>query len=239
MSRNLNGLIYEHVGEIRQYLYLREENARLIDENTRLRNRLSESGEVHYIIHRDSMGVDTTTVSTHWQYFFISAEVINNSVNKQYNYLTIDRGSIMGVEKDMAVISNGAVVGVVAGVSRNFATVIPLLNRSFRVGSRLKKNDYFGILEWTGPSPEYAKLREIPLHVELGRGDTVVTSGYSAIFPEGYLVGIVESFEVTEGNFYDIEVRLAVNFRNLKHVNVIGNLFKEEREELEKSFGYD
>lgn len=239
LSRNVNGLIYSQIGEIRQYMYLKEENENLLNENTRLRNRLARSSEINYISFPDTLAPDTLGQNSQWQYYFISADVINNSVNKQYNYLTINRGSLLGIEKDMAVISNGAVVGVVAGVSKNFATVIPLLNRNFRVGSKLDRNDYFGILEWEGVDPQFARLREIPLHVEVQKGDTVVTSGYSAIFPPDYRVGVVESFEVQEGNFYDIKVKLAVDFRNLSHVNVIGNIFREERQELEKSFGYD
>ncbi len=239
LSRNVNGLIYSRIGEVRHYLYLKEENVRLLNENTNLRNRLTESREIIYIVAPDSLAPDTLTKKTHWKYSFIPADVINNSVNKQYNYLTIDRGSLVGVEKDMAVIANGAVVGAVAGVSKNFATVIPLLNRNFRVGSKLERNDYFGILEWEGVDPQYARLREIPLHVEVQSGDTVVTSGYSAIFPPGYLVGIVESFNVQEGNFYDIKVKLAVDFRSLTHVNVISNIFRKEQQELERSFGYD
>jgi rod shape-determining protein MreC len=128
---------------------------------------------------------------------------------------------------------------VVASVSDNFSTVIPLLNRNFRLGSKIARNDYFGILEWTGMNPELARLREIPLHVDIARGDTIVTSGFSAIFPPELNVGVIESFKVTEGNFYDITVRLAVNFRNLTHVYVIGNIYREEQLELENSQGYD
>lgn len=239
VSRNVNGVVYSRLGELREYLYLKEENERLLSENTRLRNRLSQEKETYFIAINDSIGPDTLIKSSHWQYYFISANVINNSINKQYNYLTIDRGSLLGIEKDMAVISDGAVVGVIAGVSKNFSTVIPLLNRNFRVGSKLDRNDYFGIMEWEGLDPRYAKLREIPLHVEVQKGDSVVTSGFSAIFPPDYTVGVVESFNVQEGNFYDIRVKLAVDFRNLTHVNVIGNIFREERQNLEESFGYD
>jgi rod shape-determining protein MreC len=153
---------------------------------------------------------------------------------------------VVGVDQEsdllvdgVAVISSDGVVGVIAGVSQNFATVIPILNRNFRVGSKIARNDYFGILEWEGPDPDNARLKEIPLHVEVKRGDEIVTSGFSSIFPPGYKVGRVESFRVTEGNFYDINVRLSVNFRNLNHIYVVGNIFREEQQELENSFGYD
>ncbi len=238
-SRGLNSALYQRIGKINDYLYLREENEKLLLENTRLRNFHSQN--TNEIIIRESKGVayDTTVIQGRWDYYFIPADVINNSVNKQYNYITIDKGTNQGVKEDMGVISYGQVVGVVAGVSKNFATVIPILNRNFRVGSKIERNDYFGILEWDGWDPRFARLREIPLHVDVNKGDKIVTSGFSAIFPPGYGVGEVESIKAAEGNFYDIKVRLNVNFNNLTHVNLIGNIYGEEKGELEKSMGYD
>ncbi|MGC9344556.1 MAG: rod shape-determining protein MreC, partial [Bacteroidales bacterium] len=193
----------------------------------------------YYITPLDSVYTDTTVKEERWEYFYIPADVLNNSVNKQFNYITIDKGKVQGVEPEMAVITHGAVVGVVASVSNNFSTVIPLLNRNFRLGSKISRNDYFGILEWGGMNPEFARLREIPLHVDVARGDSIVTSGFSAIFPPGLDVGIIESFKVTDSNFYDIRVKLSVNFRNLTHVYVIGNIYREEQLELENLQGYD
>lgn len=236
-SRNLNGAIYSQFGTIREYLALKKENDFLHLENTRLRNELSRLPRVEKQVNPDT--VITDTVSGRWQYYFIPADVINNSYNKQYNYLTLNKGRKQGVEKDMAVISNGGVTGIVAGVSDNFATVIPVLNRNFRVGSKIERNDYFGILQWEGDSPLSASLNEIPLHVEVEKGDRIVTSGFSAIFPPGIPVGEVEDIKVDEGNFYTISVSLFVDFRNLKHVNVIGNIYQEEKNTLENSLGYD
>lgn len=238
-SRSVNGSVYSSLGEFRDYLYLKTENEKLHLENSQLRNQLSQNTRLLYISQNDSVYPDTLSSEARWSFYFVPADVINNSVNKQFNYITLDKGRMQGVKSDMAVISQGSVVGVVAGVSDNFSTIIPLLNRNFRVGSKIMRNDYFGILEWDGLNPEYAKLREIPLHVDVRVGDTIVTSGFSAIFPPGIRVGSVESFKVTETNFYEIKVKLAVNFWNLTHVNIIGNIYREEQQELENSFGYD
>jgi len=236
-SRNLNGTIYSQFGTIREYFALKQENDLLHLENTRLRNELSRLPVVEKQVMPDTTLTDTT--AGRWQYYFIPADVINNSYNKQYNYLTLNKGRKQGVEKDMAVISNGGVTGIVTGVSDNFSTVIPVLNRNFRVGSKIERNDYFGILQWEGESPVRASLKEIPLHVEVEKGDRIVTSGYSAIFPPGIPVGAVENIKVEEGNFYNISVSLFVDFRNLKHVSIIGNIYQEEKNNLENSFGYD
>lgn len=239
LSRQVNGFFYKELGELREYLYLKEENNKLHLENNRLRNLLEQNRELYYITPIDSVLSDTVIQRDRWEFYYIPAGVINNYVNKQFNYITLDKGSAQGVKPDMAVISHGAVVGVVAGVSHNFSTVIPLLNKNFRLGSKIARNDYFGILEWTGLNPNTARLREIPLHVDVRRGDTIVTSGFSAIFPPGLDVGVIESFKVTETNFYDIRVDLSVDFRNLTHVYVIGNMYREEQKELENSQGYD
>lgn len=238
-SRGINSFFYNELGELREYLYLKQENEKLHLDNNRLRNLLSQNKKIYYITPLDSVYTDTTVKEERWEYFYIPADVLNNSVNKQFNYITIDKGKVQGVEPDMAVITHGAVVGVVVSVSNNFSTVIPLLNRNFRLGSKISRNDYFGILEWGGMNPEFARLREIPLHVDVARGDSIVTSGFSAIFPPGLDVGIIESFKVTDSNFYDIRVKLSVNFRNLTHVYVIGNIYREEQLELENLQGYD
>ncbi|MBE0652804.1 MAG: rod shape-determining protein MreC, partial [Bacteroidales bacterium] len=199
MSRNMNAIVYGHIGGARDYLFLKEENQRLFLENTHLQNMLSAFTSDQDIFINDPQASDTLLSTSGGQYYYIPAEVINNSVNKQYNYITLNKGSNHGIEKDMAVISNGTVVGAIAGVSNNYSTVIPLLNRNFRVSSSIARNNYFGILEWDGLHTDLGKLREIPLHVGVQKGDSIVTSGYSAIFPPGIDIGTVESIIVKEG----------------------------------------
>ena len=239
LSRNLNAAVYGQIGEFRQYIALKEENEKLFLENIRLLNELASEKEVHYVILNDSLLLDTLVSLTPRQFNYIPAEVINNSVQRQYNYITLNKGSLQGIRMDMAVTSNGSVVGVVAGVSNNFSTVIPIVNKNFRVGASIAHNNFFGILEWDGIHPDLAKLREIPLHVEAKKGDLIITSGYSAIFPAGLSIGAIQSIQVTEGNFYDITVRLFTNFRNLKYVTVIENIYREEQKELERNLDYD
>jgi rod shape-determining protein MreC len=139
----------------------------------------------------------------------------------------------------MAVIAPDGVVGVVYATSGNYATVIPMINRNFRLSAKILKNGYFGSLSWAGSGYRKAILEEIPFHVEIEPGDSIVTSGYSAIFPEGIGVGTIAGFEVREGNFYTIEVDIAVDYKNLLYVNVIRNLRGEEQRQLERITGDD
>jgi rod shape-determining protein MreC len=115
--------------------------------------------------------------------------------------------------------------------------VIPVINRDFRLSVKIKSNNYSGILQWDGSSPLHAVLSEIPFHVEILSGDTILTSGFSSIFPEGIMVGQIESFSLEKGNFYDIRVRLSTDFQSLFHVNVIRNYKQVEQMKLEDQTG--
>ena len=153
--------------------------------------------------------------------------------------MTMKKGRLHGIEREMAVISTEGVVGVVYQVSGNYATVIPLINRDFRLSAKIRRNGYFGSLSWPGEDYRQAILEEIPFHVDIHPSDTIVTSGYSAIFPEGIPVGTVRDFEVLEGNFYTITVDIAVDYKKLYHVNVVQNLLRDEQLELERISGND
>jgi len=133
----------------------------------------------------------------------------------------------------MGVVSDKGLVGIVLESSGNFSTVIPVINRDFRLSVKISSNNYSGILQWDGLSPQKAVLTEIPFHVSLLSGDTVLTSGFSSIFPEGIMVGEIESFSLEKGNFYDIVVKLSTDFQSLFHVNVIRNYRQEEQLNLE------
>jgi rod shape-determining protein MreC len=235
LSLNLSGYISSNLFSLKQYLVLSEINQTLLEENTNLRNslltsykqRVASTGDVEFDSAWDR------------QYKYIPARVIMNSVNKQTNFIHIDKGSIHGIQTDMAVISATGVVGIVTGVSDNFSTIIPLLNTDLRISSKLKNTHYFGSLHWNGRNPGIAVLNEIPHHVSLNAGDTIVTSGFSAIFPEGIMVGTIEDFRIEGGNFFSIRVNLATDFRKLNYVYVINNILREELLELESVISYD
>ncbi len=227
VNRQVTGYIFSKVDGAREYFSLKETNQKLADENLKLRNRLDQVS----LLLDSSIIIEETRNSYH--YFYIPSRIIHNSVFKQYNYITLDKGKKHGVFRDMGVISDQGLVGIVLESSNNFSTVIPVINRDFRLSVKISSNDYAGILQWDGLSPQKAMLTEIPFHVNVLEGDTLLTSGFSSIFPEGILVGVIESFSLEKGNFYDITVKLSTDFQSLFHVNVIRNYRQEEQLNLE------
>ena len=215
---------------MKNYFYLRKINQELANENNLLLNQLDYYKQL--VANNPAESADAQPGR---KYTYIPARVINNSINKQYNYISINKGSHHGVQPEMAVISSNGVVGVVLAVSGNFSTIISLLNRDFRISAKIKKNNYYGSLSWKGTDHYTAELSEIPYHVDVQVGDTIVTSGYSAIFPEGILLGVISSYNIEESNFYQIEVELSVDYKNLVNVNVIRNLLRDEQTDLEKT----
>ena len=174
------------------------------------------------------------------QYSFIPARVVSNSITLHNNIITIDKGSTSGIEQNMGVIMNDGVVGVVDQVGKYYATVISLLNSKSNTSVALKSSGYFGNLVWNDSDPLHMSLEAIPKHVPVHRGDTLVTTGYSAIYPSGIMVGKVEQAALEPGNnFYDITVRLNNDLANVQYVMVVKNLLKEDRSKTEKEGNHD
>lgn len=227
--QNINGFIYERSYGIRQFLDLKHENELLAIENSRLRGLYM--GSIGNDTLLDAYTYSSENLST---YEFIPARVINNSVNRQSNYLTLNKGSLSGIYPDMGVVAPEGIVGVVKNVSAHYSTVIPILNGNFMVSVILKNSEYFGSMVWDGKNYKEALVNEIPIHVVLELGDTLVTSGYSALFPPGEMVGTVKSFENPPGgSFQTLRITLSTDFKKLSRVYIINYLGKEERSELE------
>lgn len=236
-TRILNGIrglthgVEERIDNTRDYLNLRRINENLALENTALRNSIGR------LVNRDNSLFFTVSDSLYrQQYLCTSAEVISNSVNRQKNFFTLNKGERQGVKVDMAVTTGNGVAGVIVGCSENFSVAMSLLNLNFKLSVRIKSNGYFGSLSWDGRDYRSAVLGEIPQHVSVNIGDTIESTGYSAIFPEGVMVGTVSDFEKSSGDFYKIKVSLITDFKKLQFVNIIGNMKKTEQFELEKLF---
>ena len=228
-SNQATASIYELTDNFTSYFHLRKINIELAEENAELQTQLLKLQSVDIISQTDSTVENKTT------YQFISAKIINNSVNKQYNYVTINKGRLDGIESNMGIIGANGVIGVITNVSDHYSSGPSILNKRWGVSAKIKKNNYFGSLAWDGKDYELAKLNEIPFHVELAIGDTITTSGYSTIFPEGFSIGTIEEFNHDSGaNFYKIKIRLSSNFKTISHVKIIKNNFHEEQNKIEK-----
>lgn len=165
---------------------------------------------------------------------FVIATVINNSITRPNNYLTINKGAKDGLKPDMGVLDQNGVVGVVNVVSDHYARVISLLNPNFRLSCKLRGSDAFGSLVWDGKDPRTAILEELPKHTHFQKGDTIVTSGNSAVFPEGIPVGtIVGKARGADDNFFTLRILLLTDFTALSAVKVISNTDLEEIRSVE------
>ena len=221
---------YEGMHSVGGYFGLKTENDRLAAENARLRARLAES----YISFTDTLLTVNDTVYRQ-RYDYMEAPVIKNSWSGQNNYIMIGKGSDLGVEPDMAVISPDGIVGVVVATTPHFATVMPVLHSDSRNSVKVKRTGISGSLVWDGKDFRYAQVLDVPTTHQFEEGDTIVTSGLANDFPEGIPVGYVTGAETLKGSgFYKVHIRLATDFNKLDHVYVIDNKFREEQQALAK-----
>lgn len=227
----VSGYLFHKYNTVQYYFHLKEVNDSLVRQNAQLLNQVNS----------DFFAPDTQTVSridstTKKQYDYYPAQVVNNSVNEPANYLTLYRGREEGIEKGMGVIGPQGVVGIVRAVSPHYSVVMSLLNKDMRISAKLTSTGNFGSVRWdiAHANPLFGTLLDIPKNVPLHRGDSVITSGYSAIFPPGLLIGYVEGVrESPSSNFHIIKIRFATHFRNLQYVYIIKNNNAEEQKKVE------
>jgi rod shape-determining protein MreC len=236
VAKEWSGGIYDRANNVEYYFHLKKTNDSLVRENARLRNTLRSSFEdadtaarmVTDTIPYDSLGHTR-------KYLWREARVSNNSSSTQNNYITIHRGELQGVKKDMGVISSSGIVGTVINTSANYATVMSLLHRQNRMRASLKKSGETGTVQWDGNSPLYLTLIDIPKSAKITKGDSIITS-YSERFPPGLVVGTVQSIvEDKSSNFYTLRLKPATNFFSLQYVYVIENLQRDEQKQLEEA----
>ena len=217
--------------DVREYFQLHEINRTLAEENATLRNQLQKisppSHPVDSIISNDSTEVN--------RFVYISAKVMNNSVGRFTNFITLDKGIDEGIEPGMAVISSSGVVGKVKTVSNHYSVITSLLNVDVMTSAVLKRTGHFGTIQWDGKNPYTINFKSIPRHVKPVVGDTVVTSGYNAIFPEGIMIGVISEVKLRDEElFNDLKVKLAQDFKKLSYVTVVKSVLKHEQDSLER-----
>lgn len=230
----MSGKLYSSVSATQDYFRLKRVNDSLALENAKLYAQLKQSFTDHYVTH-DTV-IDTLPAEIEQVYAYVPARVINNSTNKSRNFIYLDKGSKQGIKPESGVINHNGIVGIVVNVSENYSVAMSVLNRDAHISAMLKRTGHFGNLEWLGKSAGYANITEIPNHVQVAKGDTVVTSGYSAFFPEGILIGYVEDYELVEGtNFMQVNIKLSTDFHALSYVYVLDFLKKTELKTLQDS----
>lgn len=211
--------------QVRSFFSLVRNNEELTLRNFYLERQVTQLRRLYGEATRDTTVLERQEVEFLSRYKLIPAKVVSNTLDKANNLITIDKGRADGVEKDMGVACGTGVVGVVYMASSHYSVVIPVLNvRSSRISCAIRGRGYFGYLQWYGGDPAVAYVEDIPRHARFKRGDWVETSGYSAIFPPGILVGKIEKiFNSSDGLSYRLKVRLTTDFGCLRDVVVISD----------------
>ncbi|MCC9167754.1 rod shape-determining protein MreC [Pontibacter harenae] len=235
------GQVLEFQSGVTDYFRLAAVNSTLARENATLRQELMAYKRVQ--LADSTAEMDTTYFAAsdtlrEVPYVLHAGRVINNSIRRSNNYLTLSIGTAEGVKPGMGVISPNGVVGRIKTVSEHYATATSLLHSQMLISAKIKKDDTFGTIKWTGGDYRNALLDYVPLHVKPAIGDTVVTSGFNTVFPEGIMLGTISSVEKeADKSFYTIKVLLSVDFAQLSYVYVVENLLKPERDTLEQNAG--
>ena len=235
-ANNIAGNLYETLNDIDKYFGLKSENNALIEQNVMLMNEVQALKD-ELKEYKDSTQLAEYLVAggRNKGYRYMSAGVINNSYNKVDNYITLDKGSNDGLKPEMGVFNKNGVVGIIYQTSGNFSLVIPLLNSKSNINCRVKGTGSYSALHWEGGDVRYSYLVDLPRYAVFEHGDTVVTSGFSSIFPADIPVGVIDNLEDSkDGLFYRARVRLFVDFTKIDNVFIIGNDGKDEQSALEK-----
>lgn len=225
------GGVYERQSEMKDYFSLKNTNEELAQENAILKELIIKGSSIH-----NTSFLSIQDPFAEKEIDFTPAKVVNASTNQQHNIFTINVGKCDSIDIDMAVVGPNGIVGVIKSVSDHYSLVLPVINIEYRVSSKLKKSNNFGTLNWDTKNYRFATLEGIERHVDIAIGDTVTTSGYGAIFPEGIMVGTVDNIEEgEEGVFHDLHIKLSTDFNRTTYVYVIKNNTKQERLDLEST----
>lgn len=224
--------------DVQSYLYLNKTNAELLNQIARLEKEVEfykkTAGFVTDSTNRyDSIQIDSLTTLV---YNYIPAHVVYNNIVGMENYIQLDKGSEDGIKPDMGVMSPSGIIGVVRNVSPHFSIVISVLNPKFQLNCKIKNENYFGPLVWDGRNFEYTYLENLPKHAEIEKGDTIVTSGFSAFFPEGLPVGVImDSYQQKNDSYIAARIKLFADFSTLTNVLIIDNIYREEQIDLQST----
>ena len=217
---------------ISDYFGLKRVNIELARENAQLKKQVSQLNQNFYNLEvRENKDFDIIN-----QYHYISAKVIKNSVRQLENYITINKGKADGIEPGMAVTDHLGVVGKVKTVSTHFALITSILHKDVLVSAKIRRTGDLCTVRWDGLNPYEARVWYVSRHISLEKGDTIVTSGYNAVFPQDLPVGIIKNYELTDDSpFYDIKIELANDLNSLSHVYLIKNNLKVELDSIQVS----
>ena len=227
-STELVGNALKKQADMVQFFSLVDANAALVEENASLMREI-----LRLQVKPDSMplAIDSTLEAT---FELKSARVVANSLRFSQNYLTLYKGAKDGIKPGMGIFNAQGVVGRVKSVSENYAVAFSVLNTNLLISAKIKSSDVFGSVQWDGGNTTEVQLLYVPRHVKASKGDTVITSGFNAVFPEGILIGKISKVEVnkTDPNYLALTVKLSTDFSKLTYVYLVENTRFQELDSL-------
>lgn len=230
----VSGAVYSVIGEISGYFHLKSVNEDLMDRNIALKQQVDLLERALKELSADSV-LPSGLLAHKSEVTVLKGHVIKNSIDKVDNYLTLDIGWNDGVRPEMGVVDGRGIVGIVYKTSDSYASVISVLNSKSNISCKIVGSEYFGYLQWEPGDSRYAYLRDLPRHAEFSLGDSVVTSGFSTVFPEGIMVGTVDDMhDSNDGLSYFLRVKLSTDFGKLNEVRVVSRNDQKELQELDK-----
>lgn len=231
----LSGKVYEGYAAVNQFFSLTQVNDELTQRNVYLEKQVQQLKTQLEHATGDSISTDYALKSIIAGNHVIPAHVVSNSISRQDNFITLDRGIADGVRPDMGVVCGTGVVGIVYQASMKYSIVIPVLSTHSNISCKIDGRGYFGYLHWEGGSSRFAYVDDIPRHAHFRLYDKIVTSGYSSVFPEGILIGkILHVYNSPDGLSYRLMVELSTDFGNLRNVCILDDRVMRERLQLER-----
>lgn len=197
---------YFSLGKINKRLS--EENVELRQENDRLRSLLADSAMPDSLLNGSPM------------FDYIPALVVSNSTDRLHNVIIINKGRRDGIKEDLGVVTDKGIIGYVQSVSDKYSRISSILDIDNMASATLLPSNTFGVLRWNGRTARQSVLHDIPVHTEISEGDTVISSGYSLIYPPDIPIGTVRGKKLRDGINYDVSIDLFEEFSRLRHVYV-------------------
>jgi len=228
-STHYTSFIHNYTSSFSDYVALKKTNNYLIEENAKL----------HSLLKNESSFVDSLLIKNK-RYHYYPAKIINNSINKRNNFITLNKGSKHGISEGMGIVTKQGVIGVIHSVSTNFSIAISLLHRKSAIGIQLEKNKHNGILKWKGFDYKTATIADFPNHIPIIVNDTIITNSHSVIFPEGIPIGTIKTIKKNKDDgFFDVKVSLFEDFNQLNYVYIIHSEEAAEQLKLEQEIKED
>lgn len=218
------GKVYEYNSSVTTFFNMSQSNKKLSERNLILEQQVRALTQYIATHHGDSLAMEQCQKQALAGFKLIPAKVIQSTINREDNLITLDKGKADGIHEDMGVACGTGVVGVVYMASDHYSIVLPVINVNSNISVMIRKRGYFGFLHWKGTPSDIAYVDDVPRHARFALGDYVVTNGYSSIFPPGIMVGkILHVFNSSDGLSYRVQLRLSTDFGKLRHVCVIDN----------------